>query len=116
MTAVSLTRSMAWSTGSIPTSTSLSALNVARSSTVRTSSSWKVVSVTTAAAESLSLQQVPGHVTGWGLSGGTGTPDGSTAVVRLTASIRPPLTGGLMRAFGEAVTVTVESRARARVR
>lgn len=68
--------------------------------------------VYTAASGNIGLQQQPSHVTGWGLASGTGSPDGSTAVVRMTASIRPPLTGGLMRVFGQSVTVTVESHAR----
>jgi hypothetical protein len=44
---------------------------------------------------------------------GTGSPDGETAVVRITGDAEVPLVGGLLRALGGSVTITVESRARA---
>ena len=43
------------------------------------------------------------------------TADGGTAVVRLSGEADLPLVGGLLRGLGSSVTVTVESRAQARV-
>lgn len=69
----------------------------------------------TAAAE-LGRQELPTGVTGWSLAPGTGTPDGRTAFVRLTGQVRLPIVGGLLDGLGTGVTVTVESRARSRLR
>jgi hypothetical protein len=49
----------------------------------------------------------------WAVAPGTGSPDGETAVVRLVGSADVPVVGGLFRRLGGAVTITVESRARA---
>ena len=49
----------------------------------------------------------------WSLAPGTGSPDGRTAVVRLTGEAEVPLVGGILRALGGSVTITVESHARA---
>ncbi|HEY3535157.1 MAG TPA: pilus assembly protein TadG-related protein [Pedococcus sp.] len=49
----------------------------------------------------------------WAVAPGTGTPDGETAVVRLVGRADVPVVGGLFRRLGGAVTITVESRARA---
>ncbi len=68
-----------------------------------------------AAGESLASQHRPAHVAGWQVASGTGTDDGSTAVVRVTADVQPPLLGGVLSFVGHDVTVTVESRARADV-
>lgn len=72
-------------------------------------------SVRAAAGESLRAQRLPAHVAQWGLSAGTGTDDGATAVVRVTAHVQPPLLGGLMSFLDHDVTVTVESHARATI-
>lgn len=66
-----------------------------------------------AAGASLAAQRTPAHVTRWAATGGT--PDGRTAMVQVTGSIRPPITGGVFKIFGQSVTITVESHARARV-
>lgn len=69
-----------------------------------------------AAAEELGQQQRPVGVTSWTLAPGTGSPDGETAVVRLTGDVRLPIVGGLLDGLGTAVSVTVESRARSQLR
>ena len=46
---------------------------------------------------------------------GTGSPDGETALVRLTGEVDVPLVGGILRGLGGSVTITVEARARATV-
>ena len=58
---------------------------------------------------------MPAHITSWGVVGGTGTPDGSTAVVRVRGNVRPPLLGGLLAFMEPDISITVESRARADV-
>ncbi|MDN5795226.1 MAG: pilus assembly protein TadG-related protein [Intrasporangium sp.] len=70
-------------------------------------------SVRAAAADHLERTPLPAGLTGWGLVDGTGTPDGSTAVVRLRGQARLPMTGGVLDSLGGSVTITVESRARA---
>lgn len=72
-------------------------------------------SVQQAAAESLAAQRRPSHVSGWGVTSGTGTADGSTAVVRVTAQVHPPLLGGVLSFIDQEVTVTVESHARSEI-
>lgn len=67
------------------------------------------------AARYLGEQSLPRGVTGWSVEQGTGTPDGVTALVRLTGDIEVPVMGGLLSALGGSITVTVESRARAAV-
>jgi hypothetical protein len=57
----------------------------------------------------------PGSVTAWRLGPETGTPDGATAVVGLTGEAQLPLVGGVLRALGVSVTITVRSEARADV-
>lgn len=49
----------------------------------------------------------------WHVSEGTGSPDGQTAVVRLTGQADLPMIGGALRALGGSVSITVQSRARA---
>ncbi len=68
-----------------------------------------------AAAESLAAQSVPPTFLGWWVEGGTGTPDGRTAVVVVSARIRIPLAAAVI---GEraSLPLTVESRARAATR
>lgn len=57
----------------------------------------------------------PHGLESWSVAPGTGSPDGRTAVVRLTGEADLPLIGGLLRSMGGSVTVTVESRSRAGV-
>jgi len=59
---------------------------------------------------------LPTGMRSWSVVGGTGSPDGQTAVVRLTGDADLPLVGGVLRGLGGSVTITVESRARAEVR
>lgn len=66
-----------------------------------------------AAAASLAAQQMPRGVRSWALTSGTGSPDGSTAVVGLSADDRLPMVGPLLQAFGGHVTINVQARARA---
>lgn len=66
-----------------------------------------------AVATSLGRQERPTWVTQWGIVGGT--PDGRTAVVQVSGSVRPPITGGLISIFGQSVPITVESHARAHI-
>ncbi|QGN56763.1 hypothetical protein GKE56_01300 [Nostocoides sp. HKS02] len=61
----------------------------------------------------LDRQPRPASIRAWGLAPGTGSPDGQTAVVRLTAEADLPLVGGLLDGLGGSLTITVESRARA---
>lgn len=72
-------------------------------------------SVAQRAGDSIGRQQVPTNVTSWSLIGGTGSPDGRTAVVRLRGNVRPPITGGILDFFGTDISVTVESKARSEV-
>ena len=55
----------------------------------------------------------PASMLAWQVAQGTGTPDGQTAVVRLSGRAELPLVGGLLDTLGGSVTITVESRARA---
>ncbi len=72
-------------------------------------------SVVADARTNLAAQELPAHVIGWGVSSGTGTPDGRTAVVVVTATVRPPLFGGALSALAGDVTMTVQSDARSDV-
>ncbi|WP_191563032.1 pilus assembly protein TadG-related protein [Janibacter melonis] len=67
------------------------------------------------AAETLAGREMPPGLRSWQVAPGTGAADGQTAVVRLTGEADLPLVGGLIRGLGGSVTVTVESRAQARV-
>jgi hypothetical protein len=58
----------------------------------------------------------PASLLDWQVASGTGSPDGETAVVRISGAARVPLVGGLLEAVGGSVTITVESRARADLR
>lgn len=69
--------------------------------------------VRTAAERYLAERALPVGMEGWAVGPGTGTPDGQTAVVRLVGRADLPLVGSLLDALGGAVTITVESRARA---
>lgn len=72
-------------------------------------------SVRRTAEETLSSRDLPNGLLSWQVAPGTGAPDGGTAVVRLSGEADLPLVGGLLRGLGSSVTVTVESRAQARV-
>lgn len=72
-------------------------------------------SVRRTAEETLSTRDLPHGLLSWQVAPGTGADDGSTAVVRLTGEADLPLVGGLLRGLGGSVSVTVESRAQARV-
>lgn len=65
------------------------------------------------AVETLAGRQRPQGLNSWAVAGGTGSPDGQTAVIRLTGEADLPLVGGLIRGLGGSVTVGVESQARA---
>ena len=58
----------------------------------------------------------PPSMLDWAVAAGTGSPDGQTAVVRLTGRAEVPAVGGLLESLGGSVTITVESRARAELR
>ncbi len=83
---------------------------------VRTTVALSDASVIQAASDHLARTPLPTGLTGWGLTDGTGTPDGQTAVVRLRGEARLPMSGGILSALGGSVTITVESRARAPLR
>ena len=72
-------------------------------------------SVQTDARRELAAQELPAHVAGWAVVAGTGTPDGRTAVVRVSGTVHPPLLGGLLKAVGGDVTITVQAKARSDV-
>lgn len=66
------------------------------------------------AAESyLAVREMPSNVTSWRIEPGTGTPDGSTAVVVVSGVVRLPVVGPLVEAVGGSVTITVRGDARA---
>ena len=72
-------------------------------------------SVQVDARRELAAQELPAHVAGWAVVDGTGTPDGRTAVVRVSGTVHPPLFGGLLKAVGGDVTITVQAKARSDV-
>lgn len=72
--------------------------------------------VAATASRYLADRPLPVGMNAWAVTSGTGSPDGRTAVVRLTGEADLPLVGGLLDALGGSVTITVESRARADLR
>lgn len=66
-----------------------------------------------AAASYLAVRERPSNVTSWRLAEGTGTPDGTTAVVMVSGQVRLPVVGPLVEAVGGSVTITVRGDARA---
>jgi hypothetical protein len=69
--------------------------------------------VRTTAVAYLAQRPRPESLLAWRVAEGTGSPDGETAVVRVSGQARVPLVGGLLESLGGSVTITVESRARA---
>ena len=65
------------------------------------------------AVQYLAERPRPESMLGWQVAPGTGSPDGQTAVVRISGRADLPLVGGLLDTLGGSVTITVESRARA---
>ena len=65
------------------------------------------------AATYLSTYQAPSRLSGIGLTGATGSPDGATAVVELTGTVRLPIAAPVVAAFAGGISVTVRSSARA---
>jgi hypothetical protein len=65
------------------------------------------------AAAYLSSYRAPSRLSGIGLTGGTGSPDGATAVVELTGTVRLPLAAPVVAAFAGGIAVTVRSTAQA---
>ncbi|MBK9475347.1 MAG: hypothetical protein IPL94_03660 [Tetrasphaera sp.] len=72
--------------------------------------------VVAAARDYLATRPVPQDILTWTLEPQTGTPDGRTAVVAMSATVQIPLLSQVLDAFGGSVTVSVVSRARAVVR
>lgn len=69
--------------------------------------------VQASAASYLANRPRPVGMIRWWVSAGTGSPDGQTALVRLSGEADLPLVGKVLSALGGSVTITVESRARA---
>lgn len=67
------------------------------------------------AVKYLAERSRPQSLLAWQVAAGTGSPDGQTAVVRVSGDADLPLVGGLLDTLGGSVTITVESRARAPV-
>jgi hypothetical protein len=58
----------------------------------------------------------PSRLRGIQLLDGTGSPDGATAVVELSGTVRLPIAAPVVASFAGGITVTVRSTARARLR
>jgi uncharacterized membrane protein len=71
--------------------------------------------VRTVVVSYLSTYRPPNHVEQVRLDPATGSSDGATAVVALSARVRLPLLGPVLRAWSGGVTVSVQARARADV-
>jgi len=69
--------------------------------------------VRSTASSYLTQRPRPESLLAWQVAAGTGSPDGQTAVVRISGEARVPLVGGLLKSLGGSVTITVEARARA---
>ncbi len=68
--------------------------------------------VVAAASENLSQRVRPGRVASWNVAGGTGTPDGRTAVVVLQGQATIPVISQALDVFGSSITITAQSSAR----
>lgn len=66
-----------------------------------------------AAAGYLASSPRPQGVSAWRVGGGTGTPDGRTAVVVVQGDADLPFASGVLSFLGGSVTITVVGRARA---
>jgi Putative Flp pilus-assembly TadE/G-like len=73
-------------------------------------------SVRQSATEYLAVQPRPHGISSWVLAGGTGSPDGQTAVIRLRGTVDIPIAASVLSAFGGSVQITVESRAQSGLR
>ncbi|MFN8097765.1 MAG: pilus assembly protein TadG-related protein [Dermatophilaceae bacterium] len=71
--------------------------------------------VSETASAYLASRPLPERMESWSIAPGTGTPDGSTAVVVVTGTADLPVVTPLLEALGGSITITVESRARADV-
>lgn len=61
----------------------------------------------------LQARERPERVTWWSIEPGTGTPDGETAVVVVSADVSLPVVGPFVEAIGRSITITVTGTARA---
>jgi len=71
--------------------------------------------VVAAASENLAQRVRPGRVASWNVAGGTGTPDGRTAVVVVQGQAAIPVISQALDVFGNSITITVQSSARSDV-
>lgn len=69
--------------------------------------------VTASARTYLTERRRPESLLSWAVAPGTGSPDGETAVVRITGEADVPMVGWMLRGLGGSLTITVEARARA---
>lgn len=69
--------------------------------------------VRAAATAYLASRPLPPGMLSWRVDPSTGSPDGETAVVRVTGIADLPVVGRALSALGGSVTITVTSRARA---
>ncbi len=72
-------------------------------------------SVVESVSNYLGSRALPDRMRSWSLASGTGSPDGTTAVVVLTGTAELPVLTPVLDAVGSSVTITVESHARADV-
>ncbi len=63
----------------------------------------------------LAGRALPPRMRSWSIAPGTGSPDGTTAVVIVTGTADLPVITSALAALGGSITITVESRARADV-
>ena len=74
------------------------------------------VAVQAQARAYLATYQPPPRLDAVALAGGTGSPDGTSAVVELTGRVRLPIAAPVVARFAGGITVTVRSTARAGLR
>lgn len=72
--------------------------------------------VAEAARAALARHPRPATVAAWEIADGTGVAPGGGATVVVRATLRPPLSGGLVAATGRRITLAVSARAQAVVR
>lgn len=68
------------------------------------------------ASRHLAARPLPVGISEWRTAAGTGSLDGQSAAVVVEGVVDLPMSGGLLRALGGSVTITVESRATAPLR